>query len=495
MQVKSLWTKDVKFKKIKRLKENIVVDILIIGGGITGLTTAYYLKDKKKNICLVDQGIVGMGVSSRTTGKINYLQETIYSDLEKMYSFDVAKKYYDSQKLAIRELKRIIWEERIKCDFTRVDSYVFTKDKDEVKKLKYEKEILEKLGAKIYDSTKVGNGVSAKYAIYVKDTYVFHPLKYLDALKNICNDCGVDIYEKTRIRKMEKCKDGYLCQTDSCTIKAKKVILACHYPYFLKPYFFPLKVYNEKSYVTASIVKSIRKETFITSTLPCKSVRYHKDDKNYFIYLGNSHKICNSFNEKDNFSNLLNELDKIGLKPTYIWSNEDVMTIDKIPYIGKLEKDNNNLFIGTGYNTWGMSNGTLAGLILSDFVLGKDNEYKDLFSPLRINCLENIDGYLSNIGGTLKSFVGNKIKKNKYWYGDKVSFEVRNGKSVAIYNDGTKEHIVLSNCPHLGCTLLFNEVEKTWDCPCHASRFNLDGKCIKGPSNYDISYIEDEEEI
>ena len=166
------------------------------------------------------------------------------------------------------------------------------------------------------------------------------------------------------------------------------------------------------------------------------------------------------------------------------------MTIDSLPFIGKIN-GKKNMLIGTGYNTWGMTNGSLAGKILSDIILHKDNKYIDLFSPLRklnVNAVGNIPLIL---GSSAYSFMKTKISKNKRWYSSNVKFETRNGKSVGIYVDESKkEHIVYNICPHMKCSLIFNEVEKTWDCPCHGSRFDLDGKSIEGPSNYNVTYEE-----
>lgn len=488
---KEFWSKDIKIGKINKLNKDIDADVLIIGGGLTGINTAYYLRDSKLNICLVDQGYVGMGVSSRTTGKINYLQETIYSDLDKKYSFEVARKYYYSQQFAINEIKRIIDTENIDCNLERVSSYVYTNDDNEIDKIKREKEILKKFGCNVREHRKINNVIDSRYAISVDDTYIFHPLKYLYKLKDIIVNSGINIYEQTRVKYMKKTMEGYVCFTDTGKIGAKKVILACHYPFFLKPYMMPLKVYTEKSYVTVSKVNDYKNISCITSNLPVTSIRYHKDENNYMFYLSNSHNICNELDENNNFSSVIRDARRLNLNPEYAWSNDDMMSVDRIPYIGRLENNNDSLLIGTAYSTWGMTNSLIAGFILSNMIKGNKTTYDELFDPLRTCSLVNMGSYLVNIGSSLKSILENKIVKNKEWYSDKVRFENRNGKKIAIYNDGEKEHIVLSNCPHMGCTLLFNEYEKTWDCPCHASRFDIDGKCIKGPSTYDISYKED----
>lgn len=490
MKKESIWTKDLKYKNINKLNKDIDVDVLIIGGGITGLTTAYYLKESNLDVCLVEKNYIGMGVTSKTTGKINYLQETIYSDLTSKYSFETAKNYYESQRYSIGKIKKIIDSENIKCNFDKVESYIFTNDKNEINKIKNEKTILEKLNCKVKEHKSISINLKSKYAISVNDTYVFHPIKFLYSLKNICEKNNVKIYEKTKILNIKNENNNYICNTENNKIKAKKVIIACHYPFFLLPYMMPLKVYSEKSYITASITNKYKKETFITSKIPTKSIRYHKDKGSYLLYLSNSHGTSNNLNIKSNFDKVLKELKKLKLHPEYIWSNEDLITVDKIPYIGKIEKNNNNLLLGTGYNTWGMTNGILAGCILSDMVLGKHNKYESLTDPLRAINIVNTGNILINIGKSAKGFIENKVNKNKSWYNKNIKFETRNGKNIAIYNDGKKEHIVYSTCPHMKCTLIFNEIEKTWDCPCHASRFDLDGKCIKGPSNYDISYKE-----
>ena len=174
-----------------------------------------------------------------------------------------------------------------------------------------------------------------------------------------------------------------------------------------------------------------------------------------------------TLNYKNKFDNLISDLNNLNLKPKYLWSNKDIITNDYMPYVGYIKK---NMIIATGFNTWGMTNGILSGKIISDLILGRNSKYIKLFSPkrsLNLNVITNITGNLSSI-----------IKANST-YNSKIKYSIINSKEVATYTDENGTHTVYTTCPHMGCKLIFNEVEKTWDCPCHGSRFNLDGHSIE----------------
>ncbi len=489
MEYKSLWLKDLDTSDYNELNKNLEVDVLIIGGGITGLTTLYNLRESHLKVALVEANLIGSGVSGYTTGKINYLQGLVYQKITQKYSLEMAKLYLESQKTAIKFITDTIKNEKIKCDLQVVDSYVYTNLEEDIPKIKYEKEILTKLGINVQEITENILDNENKYAIKVEDTYVFHPYKYLQSLKKICLKYHQNIYEKTKILDFKLINNHYICYTDNYRIIAKKIVLACHYPFFLFPYFMPIKTKIEKSYIGA-VEDTFKNATLITPENPTTSVRYQKGKEEYLIYLTNSSNIDTNLDENANYQDLLTKLKKKHKVPKYLWKNDDILTVDNIPYIGKIEKGNNNLLIGTGYNTWGMTNGTLAGLILSDIVLENKNKFIKLCNPLRVNVIFYLKSYLVNMYSSLGGYLKSKVNKNKEFYPNNVKYTKINNVNVAIYKEGNKTYKVYNKCPHMGCSLIFNPKEKTWDCPCHASRFSLSGKCLKGPSNIDITYKE-----
>lgn len=475
----SLWEKYLDTKKFPQLDKNLKVDTLIIGGGIAGLTTLYFLKDKK-DVCLVEASQIGLGVTKNTTGKITYLQGVIYQDLEKNIDYKTAIKYLKSQKEGINLLKSIIKKEKINCDLELVKSYVVADKKADVKKVKQEKIFLESQGIVVKEIIK-----EDYYAIGVDDTYVFNVSKYLNGLKKVLQNQM--IFENTKIENIKYQNGSYVCQAKGYVIEAKKVVVACHYPFFLFPFCLPLKSHIEKSYLIAWRVLENEKYSVITASNPGYSMRFYQDSKNvYKIGLARSHETAFSQDDKANFLSVQKLFKVKDEDIVYRWSNVDIISSDKMPFIGEIK---DNLYIMTGFNTWGMINSVVGAKLISDLTLQKYNENAELFNPKRKNGYK-VKSFFSNSCLSVISFVRSKLK-NKKWYGNNIRFEKRKGENVAIYVDEqNNEHVVINKCPHMGCGLIFNEIEKTWDCPCHSSRFTIDGKCVKGPSLNDISFKE-----
>lgn len=465
----SIWKESKKDTAYPSLKENKEVDVLIIGGGVTGASVFNNLKNSNLKVILVEQNKIAFSTTGNSTGKISFLQNDLIDKIRKNFNDDIASLYLKSQLDGIKIVTDTIKKEGISCDLEKVDSYLYTEKDYEMEKIKDLEKFLEKNNIKVEkDDCSL---VKSKYMIKVTDTYMFNPVKYVyGLLKDEKN-----IYENTMIKKIEKDGNFYICMTENYKIKTKWVVIASHYPYFNYPYFFPIKASLEKSYLSASKYKT-KDISLISYSYPFISLRTYKD---YLIYLSNSHSIEKNIDDKKNFNELLKKVNDLNLKPDFLWSNIDIITSDGLPFIGRLK---DKILIATGYNTWGFTNSALAGKLLVDIINNKDNKYIKLFDPNRKN-LEIIKGGFVNSYKNLTGIINGYLYKNS-----KVTYKTLNGKKIMIYNDKEKEYKVIRKCPHLGCSLTFNEIEKTWDCPCHGSRFNLEGKVISAPSNHDITF-------
>lgn len=487
MNNKSIW-EDMKIeqKREKREKDKKIIntDILIIGGGITGISTAYFLKDRNQNITLIDKGSVGMGITCKTTAKLNYLQGIIYQKLERNFDKKTSQLYFKSQIEAIGLIKEIIKKEKIKCDLDETNSYIFTKEEKGIVKIEKEKKLLESFGVKCKIVKELPILFPIKYGMMVPDTYTFHPLKYILELKKIIEK-KVAIYENTIAFEITKEKNMWKTETNQETILSKYIIVACHYPFFLLPGIVPMKTYIKREYVNAGKY-SLEKNPFtaISIDTTLHSIRFYK---NYLIYGSNQHRLTNKIRYQENYEKSKNDYTRYFSKnPEYTWMNQDIISNDDLPMIGVVDKKKNNLLIATAFGAWGMTNGTIAGKILSDIIQKNRNPYIDLFQPQRMNTT----GIIHSIIGALhysKVYFQTTIKKNPIFENNQVYVIKINGKYYGIYYDEMgKRHIVNHKCPHMKCNLVFNNEEKTWDCPCHGSRFDIDGNVIEGPANYSI---------
>ena len=444
----SIWN-DIKRRNYPTLNENKSVDVLIIGGGITGINTLYNLKNTNLSTILVEQSKIASSVTANSTGKLSFLQNDLIDKIRNKCGDKLASIYLKSQKEGMEELANFIKKEKIECDLESVDSIIYTNNEIEISKLENLKKFLEDNNIKTY--TTKNSLIKSKYMFKVKNTYIFNPVKYTLALANKCDN----IYENTRIKKIKKIGKYYECYTDNFMIKAKWVVIVSHYPYFIIPYLFPIKNSLEKSYLSASNYNG-NKISLISYSNPFISLRTYK---NNLIYLSNSHNNETKTCDKQNFDELLKKLKDLNLKPDYLWSNIDIITNDGLPCIGRIK---DNILISTGYNTWGLITSFLSSKILKDIITNKSNSYIKVFNPYR-KTLCNIKDIIKNICKNITGYVNGFININK------------------------KEDDTISKiCPHLGAKLIYNEVEGTWDCPCHGSRFNKDGKVVSGPANKDI---------
>jgi len=487
MKNRSIWINNkVNNEKQKKLDSDISCDVLIIGGGMAGLSVAYNMMDSKMNVVLIEKDICAMGATSKNTGKLTWMQDLIYGRLSKNYNSAVAKLYYDSQVEAIDLVKKIIGDNKIECHLSKTNSYVFSYTGNDYSNFSDEIEFYKKNNIKYRLLDKLPVKYMCKYAIETNESYVFNPYEYLVGLKNLVKE-KIKIYENTRCEYVNKDNENYVVGiVGGYKIKSKYVVVASHYPPFVIPFLIPFKTRVDRFFLSASKCDKSKDVQLISNGKRSISMRYYNDYKNnYFIYGRRNHSITSNLDIRDDYKEINNEYKKyFGKDIEYFYHTHDLMTYDGMPFIGSIDK---NLFICTGFNKWGNTNGTIAGKIISDIILGNENRYVCLFNPKRglsFDKIKNLFLYNIEVGSR---YIINKISSNKSYYGNDVKIEYIDGKKCGIYIDGDgKRHVVSNICPHMKCNLVFNYIDKTWDCPCHASRFDVDGNVIYGPSVYNI---------
>lgn len=487
MKNKSIWIGNkVKNDKLLKLNKDIESEVLIIGGGMAGLSVAYQMMASDKKVVLIERDKCGMGATSKNTGKLTWMQGLIYGKLSKNYNDRVAKLYLDSQIEAINMVKEIVKNNKINCHLVKTNSYVFSDNGNDYNDFADEINFYKNYDIEYKLIDKLPIDYPCKYVLETSDGYVFNPYEYLVGLKTLVKD-KIDIYEDTRCISVDKDNDEYVVLVDNgCKIRSKYVVVASHYPMFIVPFFIPFKTRVDRFFLGASKSDDISAVQIISNGKHSVSMRYYNNDKdNYLLYGRRNHSVASNLDVRDDYKELNDEYKKYFSKNVdYFYHTHDLMTYDGLPFIGEVD---NNLFICTGFNKWGNTNGTIAGIVISDIINGKKNRYVSLFNPKRglsFDKIKNLFLYNIEIGSR---YIINKICSSKSYYGDDVHIEYINGKKCGVYVDEDRNRHVVSNiCPHMKCNLVFNYIDKTWDCPCHASRFDIDGNVIYGPSVYNI---------
>lgn len=495
----SFWIENFKTTTYPKLDKNLNVDVCIIGGGLTGISCAYYLSKAGLKICILEKDKIMEKASGHTTAKITAQHGLIYKYLFDSYGKDTAHKYLDSNLEAITNIKNIIDTENIDCDFEFQNSYIYTTDENQLKKIKEEIKILEKLNYNARFLDKISLPISnIKGAIEFHHQAQFNPIKYADGLcEYITNHNGL-IFENSKVVKMKKTENKYNIYSNEKIINAKYVIIATRYPIINFPGFHFIKMYSEASYLIAvDTSSSLFKGMYINSDQPTYSFRTALyNGKPILLVGGFNHKRGAKIDLSNNYNYLEEKAKELypDSKVLYKWNTHDSVSLDKIPYIGEFSNFYPNVYVATGFKKWGMTSSNVSANIISDKILFKENKYEDIYSPLRLQPIKNRKEFANILKETSHSLIFNKLDLPSSKPNDVKNAEGKivddNGIKIGLYkNENGEEYKIIPKCMHLGCELTWNALDKTWDCPCHGSRYTFDGKLIYGPSKKDLKRV------
>lgn len=494
------------FKKIMNtsypsLSSSQSCDVCIVGGGITGIISSYLLAKQGLSVILLERDIIANQTTGHTTAKITSQHSLFYRYLIDTFGICFAQKYLQANEEALLLVEKIVKEENIDCDFIKQDSYVFTQDPISKEKLKNELTAMKELDFEAHYSEKtlplpIPNVVAS---ISFPSQAQFHPLKYLNGILQFLSSYPVTVYEHTKAIDIKKDGDTYITTTEEgFTIGSKFVIMATKYPFINTPGFYFLKMYQSTSYVVAiETEKNLSDGMYISCDTPTLSFRkVTNPDRNILLVGGYDHKTGSEPPVSNPYDSLYSIAKKMypDAKLLYQWETEDCISLDKIPYIGPFSNLTPHFYVATGFKKWGMTSSHVAASILVDQICNHNNAYADIFSSTRFHPIQNKDEMKNMLKDSTDSLILQRFSSSdetisSIALNDGKVVEIE-GKKVGIYKDSNGNlHAIKPVCSHLGCILEFNKVEKTWDCPCHGSRYDYEGNCIYGPSNQSIPKI------
>lgn len=461
--MKSIWSKTVQVPKGKELDGEIYVQNVVIGAGMAGILTAYFLKKKGEDVIVIEGDRIAGGQTKNTTAKITSQHDLIYHEMIKKAGLRKAEQYAEANEAAIKAYEKIIREEGIDCHFDRIPSYLYTREESGKEKLKKEAEAANILGisADYIEENEVGElPFKISGAVCFENQAQFHPLEFIAALAE-----RLTVYENARVLAVK----GHIIITDKGIVTAENIIFATHYPIANIPGFYFLRQHQERSYVLALEGENVPKKLSGMYYGIDKGGLSFRSAEGKLLLGGGAHRTGKKVKncDKAGYSYLSEQAQSCypDANETAFWAAQDCMPHDKIPFIGKYSIFRPYWYVATGFKKWGMTSSMLAAMIISDMVCERSNPYARVFSPQRLMFRMGIKNFCIDVGESIKGLV-------KGLFGDKQQ-----------------------RCSHMGCHLEWNEEEKTWDCPCHGSRYEENGKLIDNPAKLAKYTIHDRQNL
>ena len=473
-----------------RLAGDVRADVAVIGGGIVGITTALLLREAGASVVLLDAGRLAHGVTGHTTAKVSSQHGMIYRQLRKRFGADAARTYGQVNERALAWIADRVQRDGIDCDFRRRPSYAYVTSASQRSQAEDEAQAAGEAGlpAALVQTTPLPHPVEA--AVRFDDQAEFHVRKYLLALVDVLaadDDCA--IYEHTRAVQVDS-QEGLVKTAGGC-VSADGVVVATHYPFLDRSLAFA-RVHPQRSYAILCRIAGMPPEgMFISAESPTRSVRgVPLDGEELLLVGGEGHKTGTGGDTLERYRRLEDHAREHWdvRSVEYRWSAQDNSTVDGLPYVGKLTPRSDRVLMATGFAKWGMTGGTAAARLLADLLLGRANPAAGLFDPNRLNLRasagelvkENLQAGVRFVGDRVTKRGSRPIEDLQPGEGDIVR---AGGEVVAGYRDDDGALIAVSpTCTHLGCRVNWNTAERSWDCPCHGSRFAPSGEVLQGPA-------------
>lgn len=467
------------------LEDNASFDVVVLGAGITGLTTALLLKREGAAVAVVEAGQVACGATGSNTAKASALQSTMYSSIRSHRGKHAAQTYAAASMAAVGKIIDLADGENITCELRHRHAYTYATDESELRAVEREAEAAQAAGVPVEFHEDIDLPFPVRGAVGLADQLEFQPVRYTAGLAAAVHGSGCAVFEGTRAVSLS---EGSPCtvQTDRGQITADQVVVATHYPIFDRGLYFA-RLEPKRSYCVAARVRgSLPQGLSINPGSPTRSLRSYGD---LLVLSGESHATGARgvsevrYERLEEFARRYWDVEEI----THRWSAQDPTPYDRFPMIGPYTPMSSNVYAATGFMKWGLTGGTFAAMVLADLIGGRANPWAEDFSPTRLSASSSASLARINFHAGV-DFVADRIAPSEVAEADEVprgqARVVRqDGKPSGVYRDEEGLlHTVSLRCTHLGCLLRFNAADVSWDCPCHGSRFDVDGAVLEGPA-------------
>ncbi len=493
-RAESFWIATTPDTDYPPLSGDHTVDVAIVGGGIAGITTALLLKEAGRSVAVIEADRVVRGATGYTTAKITSLHRLIYRYLIDHFGEEKARLYGEANQAAIETIDAFVRKYGISCDFARKPAYTFARFEQSLDGVYGEAIAAESLGLPATFVDDLPLPVESPGAVRFDNQAEFHPRKYLLGLAGQIDGGGSSIFEQTRVIDV---KEGEPCivVTDRGSVTADDVVIATHFPILggLGAYFARMR--QERSYILGlRIDEPFPDGMFISAEGFVTSLRSQPAPGGDLILVGGGNHATGAvgntwarYRMLEGYARTIFTVRSI----EYRWSTQDTMPVDRVPYIGLLAEGHRHLYVATGFGKWGMTNGTAAGMILTDMILGSPSPWEAVYDPARFGKQpkpkEGIRERLGAAGGAIEipgEMLDAALSRLE---NDSGTILTHDDRSVAIYRDtGGNVHTLDPTCMHMACRVSWNDAERSWDCPCHGSRYDAFGRVIESPTVTDL---------
>jgi glycine/D-amino acid oxidase-like deaminating enzyme/nitrite reductase/ring-hydroxylating ferredoxin subunit len=483
----SYWFETAPKTSFPALEGDVEVDVAIVGGGIVGISAARRLVDEGLRVAVVEARQVGGEVTGKSTAKITSQHHLKYQTIESKFGEEGARAYAEANEAGLRQILDLSAKYGIDCNIEPKAAYTYTNDEKQVSSIEKEVEVAKRLGLPASMTSETSLPYKVLAAMRWDDQAQFHPVKYVAGLAKAAAADGARIFENSRVVDW----DPDRIATDRGTVKARHVIMATHMPLGQIGLFYS-EAYPHIHPVIMGRVDPKRAPDgmFINIEQPRHSVRTHKDDQGdlWLVLAGTSFKAGHVDEERDIFAELETYArDTFGVEAEYKWTNEDYTPMDGAPFIGWSSSIKDGYLVATGFDAWGISNGSAAGIVLADIIAGRENPWLKVYDASRIKPIAGGPRFARGNAEVAAHLVGGYMSSKPKSFdalgrGEAAILKI-DGENVAGYRDEEgRLHAVSAACTHMGCIVGWNETDRTWDCPCHGSRFELSGAVLHGPA-------------